>query len=278
MSWRLKWILRQFCSRRMFRRNRELLDNPLAYYASLLLKAIPGLYPRPIRLRLCNGPYVIPVESFMTAYIYKEIFADGDYDLMLSTKDPNIIDVGANTGLFALRVKQLFPDSHVICVEPEPNNCAKLHRLLRENRIEGVQVLQAAMASKTGTAILYLHPYNIGGHSLIQQGPDWNPLSVELLSLQDALRLFPNNRCDLMKLDCEGAEYDILRGIDATLAGRIGCIVFEASGHLYNIDELHEHLRSLDYLLEERHGLTIARYNSSAMESPPSMQRLAQIS
>jgi FkbM family methyltransferase len=247
----------------MLRRNFELLENPLTYYGSLLLKAVSGLYPRPIRLRLRGGSYVIPVESFMTAYIYKEVFADGDYDLPLSTKEPNILDIGANTGLFALRMKQLFPDSRLFCVEPEPSNYAQLERLVSENRLQSVQLIQVAIGAKTGVSTLYLHPHNIGGHSLIQQGSDWTPSDVKLLGLQDALKAFPNGHCDLIKLDCEGAEYQILLSIDADLAPRIGCIVFEGSGHLYDVDELHEHLKSLGYSLEYRHGLTIARFSRS---------------
>ena len=54
------------------------------------------------------------VKEFMTLYIYKEIFVEGCYDLSLATDPaPFIIDVGANTGLFIIRMKQLYPNAKV---------------------------------------------------------------------------------------------------------------------------------------------------------------------
>jgi FkbM family methyltransferase len=195
----------------------------------------------------------------MTAYIYKEVFADADYDLPLEVQNPVILDIGANTGLFSLRMKQLYPDAQIACFEPEPGNFSQLQSLITQNQLQGVKAYKKAIGAETKTSTLFLHPRNIGGHSLIQQEADWVPVEVELLSLSDALQAFPGNVCHLMKLDCEGAEYEIIRGIDATLAKRIRCIVFEGSGQLYDVNELHQHLKMLGYNLEHRRGLTIAR-------------------
>lgn len=244
----------------MLQRNRELLHNPGAYYSSLLLKLVPGVYRRPIEFRLRQRDFTIPVSSFMTAYIYKEVFADADYDLPLDAQNPVIFDIGANTGLFSLRMKQLYPNAQIACFEPEPGNFSQLQSLIAQNRLQGVTAYKTAIGAETTTSTLFLHPRNIGGHSLIQQEADWIPVKVELLSLRDALQTFPDNICHLMKLDCEGAEYEIVRGIDSDLAKRIRCIVFEGSGKLYDVDELHQHLTRLGYNLEHRRGLTIARF------------------
>jgi len=259
MSWRLNWTMQQFADIQMLRRNRELLHNPTAYYRSLFLKMVPGLYRRPIPFKLREGSFIIPVSSFMTAYIYKEIFAEADYDLPLEVSDPGILDIGANTGLFTLRMKQLYPNAQIACFEPEPSNFAQLQSLLRENNLQGVKVYKKAIGAETKTTTLFVHPKNIGGHSLTKQEGDWTGIEVELLSLEGALQELPGGVCHLMKLDCEGAEYEIIRGMDASLANRIRCIVFEGSGQLYDVKELHQHLKTLGYRLEPRHGLTVAR-------------------
>ena len=49
----------------------------------------------------------------MTLYIYKEIFVDRCYDLTLDRSFPVIIDIGANSGLFALRIRQLYPSAQI---------------------------------------------------------------------------------------------------------------------------------------------------------------------
>jgi len=128
VSWRLKWAMQQFFDRQLRLRNRELLNNPAAYYASILLKMVPGIYPPPLQLRFRHSPHSFPVGSFMTAFIYKEIFADSDYDIALAMPRPSILDVGANTGLFALRMKQLYPEARIACFEPEENNFTQLER------------------------------------------------------------------------------------------------------------------------------------------------------
>lgn len=260
MSWRVKWALQQFLDRQALERNVELLDNPAGFYASLLLKIVPGVYRRPVQLRFRQSAYSIQIESFMTAFIYKEIFTDSDYDLALDNPRPSILDVGANTGLFALRMKQLYPEAKIACFEPEESNFRQLEELIGRNRLPGIQAIRKGIGAETRTAVLYLHPHNIGGHSVVQQGSDWKPRSIELVSLAEALNFFPDGCCDLMKLDCEGAEYEIIRSMDSSLASRIKCVVFEGSGHLYNIADLDTHLESLGYTLQRRHGLAIARY------------------
>jgi FkbM family methyltransferase len=248
----------QFADRQLLRANRDLLINPEAFYASLLLKAVPGLYRRPIRLRFRNPRHTIRVESFMTAFVYREIFADTDYDLPLNASRPAILDVGANTGLFALRMKQLYPAAQVVCFEPESANFSRLETLIADNDLSGVTAVKKGIGAEAKTAYLYLHPQNIGGHSIIRQGADWTPVSIELITMTDALAMLPDGHCDLLKLDCEGAEYSILRSLTPELAERISHIAFEASGQLYNVQELQSYVRGLGYHIELRHGLTVA--------------------
>src|SRR5262249_14473144 len=191
--------------------------------------------------------------------------AVSNHDIALNRPRPSILDVGANTGLFALRMKQLYPDARIACFdEPEENNFTQLERLIRDNQLEGVRAIRKGLGAETGTAVLYLHPQSIGGHSIVRQGRDWKPRTIELLSLADALRMLPGGMCHLMKLDCEGAEYGIIRSMDLAMAARVHCVLFESSARLYNVEELDAHLKSLGYMLERRHGLTIARSPLSA--------------
>ena len=81
------------------------------------------------------------VKEFMTLYIYKEIFVDGCYDLSLASGPaPFIIDVGANTGLFIIRMKQLYPNSRVAGYEPLPSNFLQLKRSIELSRLDHVDI------------------------------------------------------------------------------------------------------------------------------------------
>lgn len=119
MSWRLKLLLSELAQPR-----------PMKYKAALLAKAVPGLWPGAIQL---NGDGVVEVREFMTLYVYREIFIDRIYDIALDTDRPTIIDVGANTGLFTLRMKQLYPAARVFAFEPYGPNFAAACRTIEAN-------------------------------------------------------------------------------------------------------------------------------------------------
>ncbi len=65
-------------------------------------------------------------------------------------------------------------------------------------------------------------------------------------------------RCHLLKLDIEGAEYDIIMALDAALASRIQRIVYEPMADRFNIQQVNQHLESLGYQTVIRKGLVFA--------------------
>ena len=113
------------------------------------------------------------MSSFITAYIYKEVFAEGDYGLQLDVSSPVILDVGANTGLFSLGMKQLLPDAQIACFEPEPANFEQIQPLITLNCFHGAKVYKKEIGAETKNSTLFLHPKKHWGHSLIKQEPDW---------------------------------------------------------------------------------------------------------
>ena len=83
----------------------------------------------------------------MTLYIYKEIFVDGCYDLTFDRAAPFVVDIGANSGLFALRLKQLYPSAKIACYEPFPPNFAQLENTIAVNSLDEVTPLQKAVGA-----------------------------------------------------------------------------------------------------------------------------------
>jgi len=132
-GFRARWAADVICSRAIFRRLKDELRSPLRFYAAMALKLIPGLYPAPIKLNLRDGK-VFYVNTFMTLYIFVEIFVERIYDLpdACGTVE-TIIDVGANTGLFVVRAKQVWPDATIVAFEPEPRNYAELEKTIKDN-------------------------------------------------------------------------------------------------------------------------------------------------
>jgi FkbM family methyltransferase len=155
-------------------------------------------------------------------YIFDEIFICRIYDQALSSRPEAIIDIGANTGLFVLRAKQLCPAAQIIAYEPEPANYAALRETIQLNQLLGVVTIKAAVAPRDGTLDLYLHPRNIGAHSTVFHRSS-RSVSVPAIALSKVLR----DRCDLLKIDAEGGELPIIEALTDETGSRIARIVYE---------------------------------------------------
>lgn len=110
---------------------------------------------------------------------------------------------------------------HAIAIEPQSKNLKPLHKNLRANSYDDVEVVQQGVSDKAGTAMLY-GPSGTGASVI----PGWAHQhtgyhSVISLTTLDTLLegRFPGKEL-LIKIDVEGAEYLVLKGAAATLARR----------------------------------------------------------
>jgi FkbM family methyltransferase len=226
----------------------------MQFYLTLLLKFIPGFSRKIVKLALKDG-HVIAVREFMTLYVYKEIFIDRCYDVTVDRHDPMILDIGANTGLFALRMKQLFPSGKIFCYEPFPSNLDQLKSTILVNRLDEVVPIQKAVGARAGLARLYIHKRNLGGHSLYAtEASSNNFIVVEVLEIGSVLDGISRD-VDLLKADCEGAEFEILMALTARHAQKVRRVVIEPTPKLYDIKQLIAHMNSLGYSQTYREGL-----------------------
>jgi len=190
----------------------------------------------------------------MTLYIFEEIFLSGVYDIDVRGVE-SIIDIGANTGLFVLRAKQRWPNVRIVAFEPEPANYSALSETIKINRLQGVTSIQAAVNPEHGFVTLYRHPRNIGGHSTIYRHSN-DSVQVACQTMLDALSLCPGGRCDLLKVDCEGAERAILSSLTPELASRVRTIVYEPTE---GYSEVNRRLEVLGFAISADKGTFIAR-------------------
>lgn len=250
MLFRLRWCAEQVGN---YRSHVQALENPFALYATMLLKLWP-LYRGRLTLKLKQGG-LVPVYEFMTLYIYTEIFVDQCYDHRDALpKAPLIVDIGANTGLFALRMKQLYPDARLVCFEPYAPNHEKLRETVRANNLRDVTLRMQGVGEESGRVKLYVHPSNIGGHSINPALASSEAVDIEVVSLQQIAAEL-GKPCDLLKLDCEGAEEPIIRSLTRDVAPSFPRIVFEATHQVYDPNSLKTCLDRLGYEVTSSKGL-----------------------
>jgi FkbM family methyltransferase len=129
-----------------------------------------------------------------------------------------LVDVGANAGYFVCLARGA--GQHVLAVEPLPANVALLIRNLRANHMEDVEIFPVGLSSRPGFADLF------GGGTGASLVEHWSGTSsvwkrtVPLSTLDILLSGRFAGQPLTIKVDVEGAEYELLLGAKETLQRR----------------------------------------------------------
>ncbi|MXV16345.1 FkbM family methyltransferase [Hufsiella ginkgonis] len=259
-SWKLQWLINEFITFPNYKKHFIELNSSWRYWWLLLTKLVNKVNPAPALLSLKKGGKFY-VHDFMTLYIYTEIFVDKCYELgMKLEEDGTIIDVGGNIGLFTLWMKQQYPDMTVYSFEPFKQNYDQLVSNLLLSKVKHVNPIMRGVGGHTRIEKLYLNPKNLGGHSIYKQDDNNESVDIDIVSLDEVLAALGPKTCSLLKLDCEGAEYEIIKSMTAETAKKIKRIIFEPSEKLYNPAELISHLVKIGYTMKRSTDNYIAAY------------------
>lgn len=156
----------------------------------------------------------------------------------ISWKPDLVIDGGGNTGLFSLAATARWPDSKILCFEPMPENFDLIEMHVNVNGLtDRVEVYKRALAVDDGTAAFFLRDAN---QSSLSEALDYrSKVEVKLRSLHQiyAQQLDKNV---LIKLDIEGAEFEILRDFFKRGPFRRILFVMEVHGNSEKYDALYQ--------------------------------------
>lgn len=180
--------------------------------------------------------------------IVKDIWISKDYSKsgFEIKKDSTVIDIGAHIGAFTIYAASMAGDGFVYSFEPEPENFKLLNENIRLNGFDNVKTYQLAVGKDSKKLKLFLHPQNNAGHSAFLE--DGKSFKGQSISLADIFRNNKIKRCDFLKVDCEGGEYDILFGAPKEILKRIRLIVLEYHEWLYKRKNVNDLIRLLDSL------------------------------
>jgi FkbM family methyltransferase len=147
-----------------------------------------------------------------------------------------MIDVGAHVGLFVLfGARQVGPSGVVHAFEPVPYNYERLTANVELNGYENVQLNRAAVGDHVGEVSLGLYEASsvgnaTGGYSV--GGEHGSSISAPLVKLDDYLADAVDGRVRLLKIDVEGLEPQVLKGLAETLrTAPPEAIMFELFAH-----------------------------------------------
>ncbi len=233
----------------------NVISNPFTYYLSLVLNGVNDFYQ--FKFHFKTGHELL-IKRFMSTYIFTELFIQKCYDEALESlhsSSPRLLEVGGNTGMFSLRTKLLYPNARIVSYEPEPSNYHVFRDLIQSNHLEDIELRQEALGTRNGKIHLNINNKNHGGHSIVD---DFGGQSVEVALSSFNELIIQEKPFDLVKLDCEGAEEQILLGLHPTITNKIQKIIFESSVPEKRLQLKHTKLKSLGYNIQKSRGLFIA--------------------
>jgi FkbM family methyltransferase len=194
------------------------------------LGASEALYRLELGERVVEIPLILRGE--VDRAILCQIWEKDAYGIRAIRIPPKVVlDVGAHIGLFTLMAGEMWPEARVIACEADPENFALLRRHLADRR--QVEAVEAAILGEGATEVAFYAVMdkvreNSGGGSCLRPEPGSKAMRVPAMSVVELWRGSNISRCDLLKLDCEGAEVPILKALGAAgLLEDVGRIVGE---------------------------------------------------
>jgi len=238
---------------------------------------------------LPNGLTVHSWQEGETSYLYTEIFADRSYaeEGVDYASARQIVDVGANIGMFAIWAAQEAPRAKILSLEPVPVVHAVLCANAKRHGGGRITALNTGASSSAGEVEFDFHPHfslwstaergfdksraeRLGADlpTILQSSPQgrWIPAPLRLRMARLLLRLMNRTskvRCklcrlsdalaangitevDVLKVDVEGHELDVLRGVDEGDWPKIKSVVMECES-FENARAIEELLRSAGF-------------------------------
>lgn len=206
-----------------------------------------------------NGVIVEVPERLL--HTFKEIFMDECYLVGLEREIPSdstIIDIGANAGYFTLFIASLRPRAKLFSFEPVPVNYAQLKRHRDLNSTRKIKCFPLAVAGHAGVINLTFDPrdsFTTSATIFTSEKEAGESLAVPCVTLQELMDENGIGKCDLLKMDCEGAEYDILYNCPPNYLQRIDQIdmeVHRGQKENQNIDALESFFRKQGFFTRRR--------------------------
>lgn len=146
--------------------------------------------------------YWSPVELI---HALKEIFIEQVY-LQQFGPQPYILDCGANIGMSAIYFKQLAPDAIIEAFEPDELNFNLLSKNVASFGLQQVQLHKKAIW-KENTHLQFEAEGQMSSKISDDIATEKRTVTIEAVRLKDLL----NKRVDFLKMDIEGAEYQVLK-------------------------------------------------------------------
>jgi len=141
----------------------------------------------------------------------KEIFVEGIYEQSLPD-NAYILDCGANIGLSVIYLKSICPTATIVAFEPDKKNFSLLAKNIESHRLKNIELKNEAVWKEDTT--LSFESDGSMGSKIIPDQKDGTTNSVQATRLKNYL----DRKINFLKIDIEGAEFEVLQDIQDRLS------------------------------------------------------------
>jgi len=219
---------------------------------------------------------ILIIVSTQDMAISKPILWLGEYEqgvtqilLKFFQKDTNFLDVGANIGYFSLIAGKKCSQGKVLSFEPDPTNYNLLSSNIALNGLNNIRAYNLALSDRDENLYFSTMGFdqNLGArftaketatlkqHSLPQAK---TPTQIKAIAFDNFL---PNEKIDIIKIDVEGFELNVLRGMKELLIQQNPLIITEfAPSNLKDIGRI-EPIELFDFVIKLGYKIAIIELN-----------------
>lgn len=215
------------------------------------------------REQMSQAVYVSGLYEPCTSVVLRRLLHAGD----------TFVDVGANVGWFSLLASRwVGPHGLVLSVEPSQRECSRLRGHVAHNHLTNVRVLQIAAGREEGEGVLHVADERHSGLNTLKPAFMYDDVRE---SYTERVRVVPLDalveregipRVDVIKIDVEGAEYDVVMGARNIIERHRPLLILEVAGEATSAGHaerqaLERFLRSFGYVFAaiDADALTVRR-------------------
>lgn len=182
------------------------------------------------------------------SHLMREVVLGDEYGIvnMQFNDDDVVIDIGANVGLVSIFLAKKFPNIKIYSFEAHPYNYKNFINNIEINKVKNIIPNNHAVYSIDNQEIeISMDFVNSGSSNCYEHGNLSLSEKVKTISLDTIINENNINKIKFLKIDCEGAEFDILENSQMIQKIEIENIGVEIHGFMKKFNKDVESLKEL---------------------------------
>lgn len=216
------------------------------------------IHDRGRTLHFATKPNKLHFEVPASLYqVFKEIFMADVYNIgelvRVLPDDPVVIDIGANAGFFDILLLSKTKNAQIYAYEPLSSNIERMRSVASSNRrFDKSVIINPFAVTGTPCEMLRLYAQDTEDNQVVASSlkgfnaDNTKELWIPAISFSEIMAGIPNATIDLLKMDCEGSEYDVILNTPADVVRRIERMLVE----VHDIDSQFNVVTFSQYLIE----------------------------